>query len=88
MIIRSAFKNKMIQVGDNNALNGLKSVIIKARIPGVKKVKTFKYGAKKAAKLFAVTVTDPDNKKALITAADAVAGFTGTRTDITVKNSK
>jgi uncharacterized repeat protein (TIGR02543 family) len=82
--IKAKLKKGALQVEENGELKGLKSVKVKVRIKGVKKPKTYTYNAKKAAKAFRVTVTDPESKIVELIALEG-GGFTGTKSDITVK---
>ena len=81
--IRAKLKNGALQQDEQGNLTGLKSVKIKIKIKGVKKAKTFTYSAKKAAKLFKISITDPANKKADLTALEGTS-FTGSMSGITV----
>ncbi|MCR4584990.1 MAG: hypothetical protein K5686_04630 [Lachnospiraceae bacterium] len=81
--IRAKLKNGGLQLNEDGSIKGMKSLKIKVRVPGLKKAKTYSFSAKKAAKAFAVKVTDQQNKKAL---ASALAGqnFAGIRTGVEI----
>ena len=73
-----------LQVNEDGTLKGLKSLKIKVKIKGVKKIKTYSFSAKKAAKTFDMRVSDPAAGTVTIIAKNGT-GFAGSRAATGVK---
>ena len=84
VIIKAKLKNGEVQLNDDGSIKGLKSLKIKVAVPGLKKGKTYRFSAKKAAKVFTIKVTDQQNKKALVSAL-AGQNFSGSRSGVEIK---
>ena len=84
--VKATLKSKKVQVNEDGTLKKVKSLTVKASVPGIAKPVTFTYKKSKATNAFTIMVTgDPAEKKVSITPKAANTDFTGSRADITVK---
>ena len=81
--VKAKLKNGQLQLNEDKSIKGLKSVKVKATIPGLTKPKTFTYTAKKAKKLFTLSVQNQEQKLVDLSALND-SGYKGTKKSITV----